>query len=369
VYQRTPAPLRRRTRYPAAPVRADSETFFRDLLEAAGPSGDEREAAAVWRRYASGFADVHGDALGSCYATVNADGKQSVAVLGHIDEIGLVVTHVDDEGYLWFRGVGGWVAAVLVAQRVRILTKDGPITGVVGQKAPHLTDQEERDKPLKVDQLWIDIGAADGDDARSRVQVGDLAVLEVPVIDLAGSRIASRAVDNRAGAFVAAEAARLYAEKPGTWKLVGVGSVGEETSFSGAYTSAFGLDPDAALIIDVTHTSDQPNVPKRKVGEIKLGGGPVIERGSGVHPVMFDLIGEVAKAEGIPVQFGASSGSTGTDADAVKLSRAGIRCGVVSVPNRYMHSPNEIVDLGDLEAVAALIAAVARRLDDLPTVS
>jgi endoglucanase len=369
VYQRTPAPLRRRTRYPAAPVRADSETFFRDLLEAAGPSGDEREAAAVWRKYASGFADVHGDALGSCYATVNADGKQSVAVLGHIDEIGLVVTHVDDEGYLWFRGVGGWVAAVLVAQRVRILTKDGPITGVVGQKAPHLTDQEERDKPLKVDQLWIDIGAADGDDARSRVQVGDLAVLEVPVIDLAGSRIASRAVDNRAGAFVAAEAARLYAEKPGTWKLVGVGSVGEETSFSGAYTSAFGLDPDAALIIDVTHTSDQPNVPKRKVGEIKLGGGPVIERGSGVHPVMFDLIGEVAKAEGIPVQFGASSGSTGTDADAVKLSRAGIRCGVVSVPNRYMHSPNEIVDLGDLEAVAALIAAVARRLDDLPTVS
>ncbi|HXD70407.1 MAG TPA: hypothetical protein VN615_11145, partial [Gaiellales bacterium] len=147
-------------------MRADSETFFRDLLEAAGPSGDEREAAAVWRTYASGFADVYGDALGSCYATVNPDGKQSVAVLGHIDEIGLVVTHIDDEGYLWFRGVGGWVAAVLVAQRVRILTKDGPITGVVGQKAPHLTDQEERDKPLKVDQLWIDIGAADGDDAR-----------------------------------------------------------------------------------------------------------------------------------------------------------------------------------------------------------
>jgi endoglucanase len=350
-------------------VRADSETFFRDLLEAAGPSGDEREAAAVWRRYASGFADVHGDALGSCYATVNPDGKQSVAVLGHIDEIGLVVTHIDDEGYLWFRGVGGWVAAVLVAQRVRILAKGGPITGVVGQKAPHLTDQEERDKPLKVDQLWIDIGAADGDDARSRVQVGDLAVLEVPIVDLAGSRIASRAVDNRAGAFVAAEAARLYAEKPGSWKLVGVGSVGEETSFSGAYTSAFGLDPDAALIIDVTHTSDQPNVPKRKVGEIKLGGGPVIERGSGVHPVMFDLIGEVAKAEGIPVQFGASSGSTGTDADAVKLSRAGIRCGVVSVPNRYMHSPNEIIDLDDLEAVATLIAAVSRRLDDLPAIS
>jgi endoglucanase len=349
-------------------MRAESDTFFRDLLAAPGPSGDERAAAKVWRAYAAGFADVRGDALGSCYAAVNAEGERSVAVLGHIDEIGLVITHIDDEGFLWFRGVGGWVAAVLVAQRIRILTKDGPVPGVVGQKAPHLTDQEERDKPLRVDQLWIDIGAADGDDARSRVQVGDLAVVEQPIVDLIGSRLASRAVDNRAGAFVAAEAARLYAEQPGSWQLVGVGSVGEETSFSGAYTSAFGLDPDAALIIDVTHTSDQPNVPKRKVGEITLGGGPVIERGSGVHPLMFDLIGEVAKAEGIPVQFGASSGSTGTDADAVKLTRAGDRCGVVSVPGRYMHPPSGIADLAVVAATAALIAAVACRLDDLPPI-
>jgi putative aminopeptidase FrvX len=350
-------------------VRAESDTFFRELLEAAGPSGDEREAAQVWRGYASGFADVRGDALGSCYATVNAGGERSVAVLGHIDEIGLVVTHIDDEGFLWFRGVGGWVPAVLVAQRIRVLAKDGPVVGVVGQKAPHLTEPEDKDKQLRVDQLWIDIGAADGDDARSRVRVGDLAVIEQPIVDLVGTRLASRAVDNRAGAFVAAEAARLYAETPGTWRLVGVGSVGEETSFSGAYTSAFGLDPDAALVIDVTHTSDQPNVPKRKIGEITLGGGPVIERGAGVHPAMFELIGEVADREGIPVQFGASAGSTGTDADAVKLTRAGIRCGVVSVPNRYMHSPNEVVDLDDLEATAALIAAVARRLDDLPAIS
>lgn len=350
-------------------MRKQSDTFFRELLAAAGPSGDEREAARVWRGYTAGFAEVRGDALGSSYATVNAAGERSVVVMGHIDEIGLAITHIDDEGFLWFSAVGGWVPAVLVAQRIRILAKDGPIVGVVGQKAPHLTEPEDKEKPLRLDHLWIDIGAADGDDARSRVQVGDLAVLEVPIVDLVGSRIASRAVDNRAGAFVAAEAARLYAETPGTWQLVGVGSVGEETSFSGAYTSAFGLDPDAALIIDVTHTSDQPNVPKRKVGDIKLGGGPVIERGSGVHPVMVDLIRDVAKAEGIPVQFGASSGSTGTDADAVKLSRAGIRCGVVSVPNRYMHSPNEVVDLDDLEAVAALIAAVARRLDDLPAIT
>ena len=195
------------------------------------------------------------------------------------------------------------------------------------------------------------------------VRTGDLAVVEQPIVDLRGGRLASRAVDNRAGAFVAAESARLYAEQPGTWELVGVASVSEETSFAGAYTAAFGLDPDAAIVIDVTHTSDQPNVPKRKVGEIALGKGPVIERGSGVHPAMFELIGEVAEQEGIPHQFGASAGSTWTDADAVKLTRAGIPVGVVSVPNRYMHSPNEIVDLGDLEQTAALVAAVARRLD------
>jgi putative aminopeptidase FrvX len=347
-------------------MRAASETFFRGLLAAAGPAGDERLAARVWRDYAAGFAEVRGDALGSAYASVNPAGPHSVVVMGHIDEIGLVVTHIDDEGYLWFAAVGGWTPAVLVAQRIRILAKDGPIVGVVGQKAPHLAEPEDKDKQLRLDHLWIDIGAADGDEARSVVRTGDLAVVEQPIVDLRGGRLASRAVDNRAGAFVAAESARLYAEQPGTWELVGVASVSEETSFAGAYTAAFGLDPDAAIVIDVTHTSDQPNVPKRKVGEIALGKGPVIERGSGVHPAMFELIGEVAEQEGIPHQFGASAGSTWTDADAVKLTRAGIPVGVVSVPNRYMHSPNEIVDLDDLEQTAALVAAVARRLDADP---
>jgi putative aminopeptidase FrvX len=347
-------------------VRTQSDTFFRELLAAAGPSGDEREAARVWRGYATGFADVRGEALGSSYATVNAAGERSVVVMGHIDEIGLAITHIDDEGFLWFTGVGGWVPAVLVAQRIRILAKDGPIVGVVGQKAPHLTEAEDKEKPLRVDHLWIDIGAADGDEARALVRTGDLAVIEQPIVDLVGSRIASRAVDNRAGAFVAAESARLYADMPGTWSLVGVASVAEETSFAGAYTSAYGLSPDAAIVIDVTHTSDQPNVPKRKVGEISLGAGPVIERGSGVHPRMAELIIAAAEEEGIPHQFGAASGSTYTDADAVKLTRAGVPSGLISVPNRYMHSPNEIVDLGDLENTARLVAATARRLDATP---
>jgi putative aminopeptidase FrvX len=350
-------------------MRAESETFFRDLLAAAGPSGDERAATRVWLDYAAGFAEVRSDALGSGFAAVNGAAERKLAVMGHIDEIGLVVTHIDDEGYLWFTGVGGWTPPVLVAQRIRILAKDGPIVGVVGQKAPHLREPEDKDKQLRVDDLWIDIGVNDGAEARAIVRPGDLAVVEQPIVDLPHGRLASRAVDNRAGAWVAAESARLYAEKGGSWSLVGVASVAEETSFAGAHTATFGLDPDAAIVIDVTHTSDQPNVPKRKVGDIKLGGGPVIERGSGVHAAMHDLITAVAEDEGIPHQFGASSGSTHTDADAVKLTRAGVPAGVISVPNRYMHSPNEIVDLGDLEAVAELVAAVARRLDAAPTLT
>ena len=220
--------------------------------------------------------------------------------MGHIDEIGLAVTHVDDEGYLWFDGVGGWTPSVLVGQRIRILAKDGPIVGVIGKKATHLLDEEERKKPIKLDQLWIDIGANDGDDARALVRPGDLAVIEQPVVELANGRLASRAMDNRTGAFVAAEAARLYAESTGAWRFVGVASVAEEISFAGAHTSAFSIAPQAAIAIDVTHTSDYPSVTKNKIGDIRLGGGPVIERGSGVHPAFAEMVGEVAAAEKHP---------------------------------------------------------------------
>ena len=347
-------------------MRTESQQFFRRLLEAPGPSGDERAAARVWREYAAGFADVGTDALGSSHAVVNPSGEQTVVVMGHIDEIGLAITHVDDDGYLWFSGVGGWTPSVLVGQRIRILAKGGPVVGVIGKKARHLEEEDERQKAVKLDQLWIDIGATSGDDARAAVRAGDLAVVEQPVVELRNGRLASRAVDNRAGAFVAAEAARLYAEAPGSWRLVAVASVSEETSFAGAYTSAFGLDPQAAIALDVTHTSDHPSVSKNKLGDVRMGAGPVIERGSGVHPALAEHVAETAAAEEIPHQFGASAGSTWTDADAVHRSRAGVATALVSVPNRYMHSPNEVVELGDLEAAARLVAAAARRLDAVP---
>ena len=347
-------------------MRPDSLAFLRSLLEAAGPSGDERAPARAWRGYAAGFAEVDHDALGSSFASTGS-GDRTLGVFGHIDEIGLVVMHVDDDGYVWFGGVGGWTPTVLIGQRVRILTAAGPVVGVIGKKATHLLTLEERGKPVKLDELWVDIGASSGDQARELVRPGDLAVIEQPPVELLGGRIASRAVDNRAGAFVAAEAVRLYAEAPGAWSLVAVASVREEITLAGAHAGAFRLRPDAAIAIDVTHASDYPSVSKNQLGDIRLGGGPAIQRGAGVHAEFSDFVVETATAEGIPYQLEGAGGKTGTDADAIHLSRAGIPTAVISIPNRYMHSPNEIVDPGDLEALAALVAAVARRLDAVPT--
>ncbi|MGZ4430530.1 MAG: M42 family metallopeptidase [Gaiellales bacterium] len=344
-------------------MRDQSLGFFHSLLESAGPTGDERAAARTWRAYTSAFAQVTGDGLGSSFATVNPEGSPSLAVVGHIDEIGLVVTHIDDDGFLWFRGVGGWDPEVLVGQRVRVLSRSGPTAGVIGKKSRHLQEADDRDKQSRIDSLWIDIGATDGDSARQRARVGDLAVLEQPILQLTEHRLVSRAADNRCGAFVAAEVARLYAESPGACRVTGVATVAEETTFAGAFTSAFSLAPDVAIAVDVTNATDYPTTSKQKTGDVRLGRGPTLLRGAAIHPRVFELLVETAESEGIPHQVEASSGHTGTDADAVHRSRGGIPSGVVSIPLRYMHSPNEQLQLGDLEACATLIAAFARRLD------
>jgi endoglucanase len=287
-------------------------------------------------------------------------------VMGHIDEIGLVITHVDDEGFAWFAPVGGWDPEVLVGQRARVLAKDGPVAGVVGKKSRHLQEGDERTTQTKIDQMWIDIGAASGEEARKVVHTGDLAVLEQPALPLQGTRMASRAVDNRAGAWVAAEAVRLYAEQPGSCKFTAVASVSEETSFAGAHTTSFALAPDAAIAVDVTNATDYPSVSKQKYGHVQIGKGPGLSRGAAVHPLMFEMLIETAEQAGIPYQVEPANGHTWTDADAIFLSRAGVPSVVVSIPLRYMHSPNELLDLEDLQACAELVAAFARRFEGLP---
>ncbi|HWX74973.1 MAG TPA: M42 family peptidase [Solirubrobacteraceae bacterium] len=362
------AAARRRAPRAAAKDRGGPSQLLLDLLSARGPSGYEHAPASVWRAAANEFAQTSTDVVGSSLALVaagrgHASPPRRLLVMGHIDEIGLIVTHIDDDGYLWFAGVGGWDAQVLVGQRVLIDTRDGPISGVIGRKPVHLLREEDRKKVAEIRELHLDIGAADGKDARARVRVGDVAVIDASPVELPNRRLVSRALDDRLGAYVALEAARLVAQAGGSqWELAAVAAVQEETTFGGSRTSAFALRPDAAIIVEVTHATDAPGIEVKASGEHALGSGPVIARGSTLHPALFEFLYETAEREKIPFTVEASARSTGTDADAVHISRGGVPTALVSIPLRYMHSPVELVQLDDVSAAAALIAAAALRL-------
>src|SRR5215207_440369 len=346
-------------------VRDASYEFLKKLLSTPGPSGYEGAAAGIWREEAGKFAqEVRGDRMGNSFATLNSGGSPGVMLSGHIDEIGLMITHIDEQGLLHFTGVGGWDPQVLVGQRVRMQTSDGEVFGVIGKKAIHLMEPEERKKVSEIKNLWIDVGANDSDEAKEMVRVGDVGVLDQDLLELPNGRIASRSLDNRMGAFVVLEALRLLSAEDGMApEVVAVASVQEEIGLYGARGAAFGLDPDAAIAVDVTHATDTPGVSKNENGDHSLGSGPVIARASVLSPVVSDGLIAVAEAEEIPYTLEGNSRSTGTDADAIHFTRAGIATGLVSCPNRYMHSPNEMVDLEDLENCARLIAAYVKTLD------
>ncbi len=364
---------KRPTRRPSAPrrkapARNPVPPVLRELLEAKGPSGYETAPAAVWRGAARRFAETSTDAVGTPLALVarrkGARGtSRRLLVMGHIDEIGLIVTHIDDDGFLWFGEVGGWDAQVLVGQRVVLDTRGGAVRGVIGKKPIHLLRGEEAKKVAETKQMHIDIGARDGDEARGLVRVGDVAVIDAEPLELPNGRLASRALDNRLGSYIALEAARLVAKAGGAaWELAAVAAAQEETTFGGSRTSAFSLAPDAAIVLDVTHATDAPGIEVKALGSHPLGSGAVIGRGSVLNPGVFELLHETAEAEKIPFTVEANGRSTGTDADAVHLSRGGVPTGLVSIPLRYMHSPVELVELADVEACARLVAGFALRL-------
>ncbi|HEX8830965.1 MAG TPA: M42 family metallopeptidase [Longimicrobium sp.] len=341
--------------------------FLKRLLDAPGPSGFETAAARVWRTEAESTgarvtSDVHGNSL----ATVGAGGPR-VMLAGHVDEIGVMVTHVDEEGFLYIDGIGGWDPQVLVGQRIRFLTRKGDVLGVVGKKPIHLMKPEEKEKATKLTDLWVDVGVRDRDDAVARgIRVGDPGVVDARLVELGNGLIASRAVDNRIGAFVVLEAVRqLAAGDPFQAEVTAVATTQEEIGYhgGGARSAAYQVDPQAALVVDLTFSTDAPGSDKKVVGEHKLGSGPVLARGSAIHPLVFERLAETAEREGIPYTIQASPKFTSTDADAVYLQRGGIPTGVISIPNRYMHSPNEIVALDDVDATVRLIAAFCRGLE------
>jgi putative aminopeptidase FrvX len=342
-----------------------SYTFLKNLLDVAAPSGFETPAARVWRAEAETFArGVDVDVAGNSYATVGTEGGPRIMLAGHIDEIGLMVTHVDDDGMLYVDGIGGWDPQVLVGQRIRFLTRKGDIVGVVGKKPIHLIKADEKEKAVKLTDLWVDIGAKDADDAQSRgVRVGDPGVVDTQVVELGNGMIASRAVDNRIGAFVVLEVLRALSQgEPPAAQVTAVATTQEEIGYTGggARPSAYRLDPRIAVVVDLTFATDAPGVEKKQQGEHKIGSGPVLSRGSAIHPLVFETMAETAEREGIPYTIQASPRQTSTDADAIFLQRQGVATSVISVPNRYMHSPNEVVALADVDATIALIAAFCR---------
>jgi putative aminopeptidase FrvX len=341
--------------------------FLRRLLDTPGPSGFETAPARVWREEVKGFADdVKADVHGNSIAALNPKGAPRLMLAGHIDEIGLQLTHIDDDGYVYFAGIGGWDPQVLVGQRVVIAGSQGPVRGVIGRQAIHLMKKEDMDKVAKITDLWIDIGAANKAEALERVRVGDPAVLDADVRELPNGRIVSRSIDNRIGAYVVAEVIRLLAkQRPKHAAVFAVATTREEIAWTGggARTSAVGLEPHVAVVVDVTHATDYPGAEKKRAGEHKLGGGPVLSRGSSVSPVVFQMLTQCAQQEKIPYSVQAAPRDTSTDADAIYNALHGIPTGLVSVPNRYMHSPNEMVAVEDLERAARLIATFARQLD------
>ncbi len=345
------------------PTVSETPSLLDALLRAPGPSGYEGPAAAVWREAAS-FAELSTDGIGSSIARIGDEGAEPLlAVVGHIDEIGLVVTHIDDKGFAYFAPIGGWDPQILVGQRVRVEGRGGPVNGVVGRKPIHLLKEEQRKKVVELRELHIDIGAEDGDAAAELIGVGDPVVVDSDPVRVAGSRLVSRSMDNRIGAYVALEALRRCQDRSSlNGSFAAVAAVQEEIGLFGARTAAFTLRPDVAVAVDVTHATDAPGIDEKETGRHPLGSGPVIGRGATLSPKVFELLVAAAEQAGIEHTVEASGRGTHTDADAIQISRTGIPTGLVSIPLRYMHSPVELVDLDDVDAAVELIAAFAAGL-------
>ncbi len=335
-----------------------SKGFLGRLLKESSPSGYEHSAAAVWREEAEKFSEeVKGDYHGNSYATLNPKGDVSIYMAGHIDEIGFMVKAITKEGFLKISPVGGVDPHVAAGQRVNLFTKNGPILGVLGRKAIHLLTPEERKKVTDIKDMWIDIGVKNAEEAAEVVEIGDTATVAVGFEKLRNSIYVARGFDDRAGAFVILEALRMLSkEKDFTHKVTSVATVQEEIGLRGAITSSFNVNPQIGFAVDVTHTSDIPGIDSDLFGDIKLGDGPIIARGPNINPRLFELLVKTAEENKIPYKVIAESRGTGTDANAIQLARGGAATALVSIPNRYMHTPVEVVSLDDVENCAKLLA-------------
>lgn len=346
-------------------MRKESLQFLEALIAAPSPSGFEQPAQQVVRDYVAPVADeVRMDLSANLIAVRNPSGAPRVMLAGHVDQIGMMVVHITDDGYLRVQAIGGIDEANLIGSRVWVHTAKGPIAGVIGRTAIHLLPAEQRRKVPEIQELWVDIGAKDKKAAQKLVRIGDPVTWQAGFLRLQRNFVAAAGFDDKVGAWVAAEAFRIAAAKPLKCALYAVSTVQEELGLRGARVAAFGIDPLVGIAIDVTHATDYPGSSKDQQGDIRLGAGPVIERGPNINPRVFDLLIETAEKAKIPYQLVGAPRPTGTDANAIQINRAGTAAGLISIPNRYMHSPVEVCCLDDLENAAKLVAAAVARIDD-----
>ncbi len=343
-----------------------SKTFLKNMINAISPSGYENCAAAVWKGYAEKYAEtVETDVHGNSHAVFNKGGKVKVMLAGHYDEIGFLISHIDDKGFLWIAPIGGWDPQIAQGQRVHIIGKaDQPISGVIGKIAIHLQKPEQRKKVSEIKDLWVDIGAKDKKEAEKWVSIGDPLVIQYGYEELLNDRVVGRAFDDRAGAFAILETGRLLAKEKMQCEVHVVATVQEEIGLRGARTAAFGIEPDVGIAVDVTFATDHPNIGSvvQQEGLVEIDGGPVVTRGPNINPKLFDLIVKTAKAEKMDIQIVAEARGTGTDANAIQLNRCGVATALISIPLRHMHSPCELISLKDVEAVSQLLAAVMKKI-------
>lgn len=338
-------------------MRKESLTFLKRLLTTPSPSGFESQIQEVCREYVEPYVDeVYKDVHGNQFHVRNPKSKLRVMLAGHVDEIALMVNHIDSNGYLGFLPIGGVDPSVLDGQRVVLHTEKGDIPGVIGRRAIHLTDQNDRGKPLEMHRLWMDIGAKDKKDAQKVVSIGDPATIDVGYLELRNGRFVARALDDRIGAFVVLEAMRLIARKKVECAIYCVTTVQEEIGLRGATTSAYSCEPHVGIAVDVSHATDHPDCDSKRFGYFELDGGPILHRGANMNPILTKQLVDTAKRSKIPYQMEGVPRGTGTDANAMQLSRGGVATGLIGVPNRYMHSPVEMISLKDAEQCAQLLA-------------
>jgi len=345
-------------------VRKESYEFFKALHEAPSPSGFEQPLQRLIRRRMRPFADsIETDVHGNVIVALNPGGAPRVMLAGHCDQIGLMVRYIDEKGYIFYLPIGGIDPTVVPGSRVVIHAKHGPVDGVIGRRPIHLLKVEERGQKIELRDTFIDIGARSKKETEDVVRVGDPVTFRLELVHLGGDLVSSPAFDNKCGAFVVMEALRLCSVRKPKCAMFAVSTVQEEVGLRGAKTAGYGIDPQVGIAVDVTHATDYPDVDKRVHGDIKLGSGPVVSIGPNINPRLGILLEETARLKNIPYQREAAPSATGTDANVMQLNKAGMATALVSVPNRYMHTPVEVVSLADVEATARLVTEAVLRID------